>query len=552
MYIFRSTMLILCIAVIFLSQKSYSRTERDWVDGELITYCEDGIWAWFQDERVVVDTLRENLIVGSANFKSGVDFVIYDIKKSELVETARFDGLPYSVDYNAPAVLVCPSGDYLAMWAHHYDKYFSHYSIFSDGAWSPEHTFDWEPLFEGIEIGISYSNLCYLSKKKRIYNFARANERAPHFIYSDDNGATWEYGGQIATNDHPDSYSTGYFKYWSNGIDRIEVVCVEEHPRDYTNSIYHGYIQGGQLFNSHGDLADSDIYSRESIADFNKLTKVFAHGTEIDGVHMGRCWQHDVARYSDGTVAILFKARANNNFDDHRNFYARFDGTDWTYTYIGKAGERLYFDEQDYTGLGSLNPDDPNRIYLSTAYNPGDDAVHPASRREIWRGTTDDHGVSWSWEPVTANSLKDNIRPVVPKWKPGKEAVLWCRGRYNSASYMPSKIVGTFYEYEPPPVSCDGYRHSSGTLSGSSSDAVQFRQTSHRVILECRTAVQTPLQVTMFSLSGKIVATYVNSQVVTGYRHITWDTRDVPAGIYIVKVAIGNKNLLHRVRVHGR
>lgn len=38
---------------------------------------------------------------------------------------------------------------------------------------------------------------------------------------------------------------------------------------------------------------------------------------------------------------------------DHRMSYSRFDGSSWTVTYLGKAGEKLYESEQDYIGLGA-------------------------------------------------------------------------------------------------------------------------------------------------------------------------------------------------------
>jgi hypothetical protein len=202
---------------------------------------------------------------------------------------------------------------------------------------------------------------------------ARANDRAPNFIYSDDEGNTWNFGGQLTTNSSS-SYNKGYYKYWGNGVDRIDMVFTEQHPRDHTTSIYHGYIQNKKAYNTEGKEADDDIYDRKYIPTFDKFTKVFAHGTVVNGITMGRCWQSDIMRYDDGTIAILFKARANNSETDHRNFYARYDkDKKWKITYIGKAGTKMYDSEQDYTGLGALCPDDPNRIYISSPFNPGDD-----------------------------------------------------------------------------------------------------------------------------------------------------------------------------------
>lgn len=108
-------------------------------------------------------------------------------------------------------------------------------------------------------------------------------------------------------------------------------------------------------------------------------------------------------------------------------------------TYIGKAGTKKYISEQDYTGLAALSPDDPNRVYVSSPFNPGDDNSK-AGKREIWRGTAVDNGQTWQWEAITANSSEDNFRPVVPKWKKGKEALLWFRGTYSTAQIFSTRI----------------------------------------------------------------------------------------------------------------
>ena len=64
-------------------------------------------------------------------------------------------------------------------------------------------------------------------------------------------------------------------------------------------------------------------------------------------------------------------------------------------------------------------------------------------KREIWRGTTCDNGASFKWTPVTANSTKDNIRPLVPKWDASHTALLWMRGTYTSAQSLEESLVGT-------------------------------------------------------------------------------------------------------------
>ena len=103
-------------------------------------------------------------------------------------------------------------------------------------------------------------------------------------------------------------------------------------------------------------------------------------------------WNHDIVRYADGTIAVLGQGRADNctgtpsgSDPDKRMLYFRFDGTSWKTTYLVKAGPKLYAAEQDYTGLGALDPDDPHTIYISTPYDPRDDTTKSAQARDLAR-----------------------------------------------------------------------------------------------------------------------------------------------------------------------
>jgi hypothetical protein len=537
----------LCSSVLIFQVPALGQSGANWVDGTLYEYISDGAWCWFQDERAVVDTAKNKLIIGTANMQSSVDVIIFNIGTKKVESTKRFNRLDYTDDHNSPAVMVAANGNYIAMWAHHYDKYNHHYSIYNGSSWSGEKTFNWNTIPGGTDYTIAYSNLYYLSKEKRIYNFSRANDKAPNFLYSDDNGSTWQFGGQLTTN-NSNTYNKGYYKYWGNGVDRIDMAFTEEHPRDQTTSIYHGYIQDKKTYNSDGKVADEDIYDRGQMPSFDKFTKVFAHGTVVNGVTMGRCWQHDVARYADGTVAIIFKARANNSETDHRNFYARFDGGKWNITYLGKAGTKMYDSEQDYTGLGALNPDDPNRIYLCSTFNPGNDNTQASSKREIWRGTTQDHGATWKWEAVTANSSADNFRPIVPKWKPGKEAVLWFRGTYNTAQNFSTKAVGTFYDYD---VAASKKENHAAIATTSDFNGILASSASHRITVQYTVPKRSPVTLKIFAVSGKKVALLVNTVKTAGTYTQVWDTRGLPAGMYLAQISIGTLSHVVRVRVEN-
>ena len=183
--------------------------------------------------------------------------------------------------------------------------------------------------------------------------------------------------------------------------------------------------------------------------DITEFTQVFKTRDKVGTVAISNAWDSDLVRYDDGTLGLIWTGRVGSTSStdintDLRLLYGRFDGTSWKLTYLAKAGPKAYDSEQDYTGLGALHPDDPTTIFISTPYDPGTDTLKSGAKREIWRGTTCDSGATFQWTPVTANSTKDNVRPIVPKWDAQHTALLWLQGEYQSVDVgMAMAVVGT-------------------------------------------------------------------------------------------------------------
>jgi hypothetical protein len=193
----------------FLAAAGYCQPGSNQVIGNLIQFNDNGAWCWYQDERAVVDTAANKIILGSVASGSGtggkmrngsVEAVIFDLSARMPERYVLADWKENCDDHNAPAFFIRPDGKYLAMYAAHYDKYCSRYRIFSDTGWGTELQFDWTTIPGGTDYTIAYSNLLYLSSEKRTYNFARANHRSPNLICSVDNGDNWYFGGQLTTN----------------------------------------------------------------------------------------------------------------------------------------------------------------------------------------------------------------------------------------------------------------------------------------------------------------------------------------------------------------
>ncbi len=449
------------VTLIMLLRITTSGQTQDIVNGNLIQFNDNGAWCWYQDERSVIDTIEDNLIVGSIASDLGcgnserfgdVETVIFDLQSMtpQRYILRQGGGQFYCDDHHAPGLLVRPDGKYTAFYAAHFGDTSSYFRVYDASTWGPEIEFSWaDSIPGGSNFQTTYSNLYYLSEEGRMFNFARGNDEvetiggSPNFMYSDNGGDRWAYGGQLTTGTGVGGYTKGYYKYCGNGVDRIDFISTETHPRNYNTSIYHAYIQNSKVYNSFGTEIDSDIYSTSFIPTTNNFTPVFEANTVLNSYTMTNCWNMDVQTYEDGTIAAIISARTGGSSSDpdHAFIYCRFDDSIWTPTYLCQAGKKMYDSEQDYVGLGALHPNDPNTIYVSTPYNPNDDVTF-LGVREIFKGVSSDDGATWDWAPITMNSERDNFRPIIPQWDEDNMALLWFRGTYFAAQAYDAAIVG--------------------------------------------------------------------------------------------------------------
>ena len=426
----------------------------DDVAGNMIVVNDNGGWSWFEDERAIVDTTSGKLLVGSVANASGsggatrngdIEVATLDLANNE---TSRFTlhAALQADDHNSAALILRPDGRHLAMYGMHVaggeTGQQSYYRIgtaaHDSSAWNAEQSFD-------NNASMTYSNLHYLPNDNggagRMYNFVRSNGFDPNILVSSNQGTTWTYGGRLLTegggSDRP------YVRYVTSG-DRIHVFTTERHPRDFDNSVFAGYVQNGQLFNSSGSIVDGNLFDTNGMAPA-ALTPVFTTGTVVGGAAMRRAWTVDVSDDASGNPVVVFQARADGNDSDHRFFYGRWNGSQWQVNQMGFAGSYLYAAENDYTGLVSIDPHDPTTVYLSSE-------VHPATKAqligadglrhyELFRGKTADNGVTWSWTPITFNSTVHNVRPLVPKWDAENTALVWMRGNYTSYTNYDTDVV---------------------------------------------------------------------------------------------------------------
>jgi hypothetical protein len=457
-----STVLFLLAACLSsaMTPTAASAQESEYVAGKLVELNDNGAWSWFMDERAIVNDGK--LIVGSVRslgkFAStqsdpnwgNIEISVLDIAKGTTAKTVLHPHFEQD-DHNGPALLVLPNKRILAMYSKHGQERIIYYRFSEPGdplTWGPAHEFI-SPGGEGAAFrgnNCTYNNLFRLPAG-RIINFYRGIGFEPNYMISDDDGQTWRYGGHLFKG--KGGYSP-YLRYAYDGKDTIHFIATEDHPRNYPNSVYHGFLRDGKLNLSDGKVLGPVSTTTDAQFATWDLTKIFAGDPDNVG------WIEDLKLDKLGRPYIVFSAKKDGRGLgrgkgglDIRYYYGRWDGKTWQTQEMAYAGTRLYAGEDDYTGLASLDRRNPNVVFISTDADPstGKPLISGADKKrhyELFRGTTADNGKTWQWQPLTANSTVDNLRPIVPAWDDPRTMLVWMRGTYrNNRGEWNTAVVAT-------------------------------------------------------------------------------------------------------------
>ena len=437
-----------------------------------------GAWCWFQDERVIVDIAepaKPMLLTGVVTYgetgsdqRGDIDLYWLDINSvtSDSLKRGRYelDDQLQMDDHASPSFMIRPDGRYLVNWSKHGNDAILRTRISKN----PGDPTQWTETINSKPTGsgITYTNPLFLAedngRKGRIFNGIRSRGFDSNFVYSNDLGLTWYYGGQTldAKDPWPNNADGGraYVKYAGDGKSKIHLFSTDDHPRvnfnedrtapgDLLNSIYHGYIENNKLHRSDGTVIDENL-SDDKAAPPTQMTILLKDGTMLGKDAMRRGWINDIHVAPDGQPVGIIQFRANDDQSDHRYFYCRFDGSQWHINFLAYGGDNFgNAIEADYTGLASVDPTNPNVVFISTSAHPitGTALISTASgvqQNEIFMGKTSDFGKTWTWAALTQNSSTDNLRPIVPQWSAGKSIVLWMQGNYPKFYQYDTRILG--------------------------------------------------------------------------------------------------------------
>ena len=434
------------IGITIISLLAFQVTDNKDVNPPIVLLNDNTSWCWFQDERAIID--GDQLLFTGVTSQGANIVSSYNMKTGEKQTVVMNDTTFKPDDHNVGALLVRPDGRYLTVYAGHGTEPNMRYRIST----KPHDISQWEPEQTADTRGnTTYSNVYRLSETGLTYNFHRGIGQNPNYMVSQDDGTTWSYGGQLfAFRGRP------YVKYTSNGTDRIHFITTEEHPRYYNNSIYHGFIEDGDVYASTGEKVGQLSQNEHT------PLKPYDFTTIYDGDSTTRtnvAWTSDIELDEQGYPYVAFSVtkdpislgettHTQEGGSDHRYHYARWDGQRWRQYEIAYAGTRLYAGENEYTGLISLHPTHPDVVYISADVHPATGQPLTTSGEphyEIFKGTTRDRGAHWTWTAITRNSQEDNIRPMVVAGE-NHEAVLWLKGRYTTFRDYDLRAYGIIYE----------------------------------------------------------------------------------------------------------
>ena len=448
-------------------------SNRSWLEGFLVgdpvlplpppgnatVIAPDGAWTWFNDERSIVH--QGSLYSGYVLSDGRYGVTRFDLSNGQahhmIISTSSSQQRD---DHNNPSLTVLPDGRILALYAKHLggSQFYQRTSLVTN----PSTLADWGPeITRAVPANNTYNNTYRLSgEADTLFNFHRCINFNPTLTISNDGGATWGASRQLVGTGSGNTRP--YPRYVSNGVDRVDFIYTDGHPRDVDNSVYHLTYRAGAFYKTDGAFVDSlanipldhDAGERGSVI-YQYSSAAWGPGQGPDDyIPNARGWTWDIHYDRDGVPVCVFQAQVGSDGAGWANsriyyYYARWTGTAWQKRFIAQAGRGIYSAESDYGGGMCLDPEDPRVVYISTnAASPfalGDVNNVPLAanaRFEIWRGFTADGGLTFSWTQITQNSAADNLRPIVPQRHGRTECLVWFHGTYTSYTNFSTQVLG--------------------------------------------------------------------------------------------------------------
>ncbi|MES2475563.1 MAG: BNR-4 repeat-containing protein [Verrucomicrobiota bacterium] len=427
--------------------------------GNAVAIAPDGAWTWFNDERTIIH--QGSMFCGYVKSNGQYGVTRYNLSNGQashmIISTSNSQ---QQDDHNNPSITVLPDGKLMILYSKHIAGAVFYQRISTVPL--PTTSADWGPeITVPVPANNTYANTYLLSAESNaIYNFSRCINFNPTLSLSTNQGASWQPARQLVGTGSGNTRP--YPRYTSNGVDRIDLIYTDGHPRDVENSVYHMYYKNGGLHKTDGTLIDSLANIPLDHDAGQRGNVVYAYSNDAwgpndgpdDWIPTGRGWTWDVSYGQGGNPVCAFQVQVDNAVasgairDRIYYYYARWTGTAWQRRFIAQAGRPLYAAEDDYGGGMCLDPADPRVVYISSnAASPFDLSstsnvpLRANDRYEIWRGFTADGGLTFSWTQITVDSENDNLRPIVPMNHGLSECLVWFNGTYNTYTNFSARVL---------------------------------------------------------------------------------------------------------------
>lgn len=407
---------------------------------------DQGAWCWFADPRALYYQNKERGIdatyIGYIDTQGAIKATQYNNKTGETNEVLVRSCFQPD-DHNNPTFLALPDGRIMIFYSRHTDEACFYYRI-SQVAGDIT-TLGEEKIIKTGE-GTTYPSPFILSNDpEHIYLCWRGVEWHPTIarltLPDKNDNVHFDWGPRQlvrysnAENGNPVKGSRPYAKYTSNGKDKIYFAYTTTHPdNENPNWLYFSYINIPPSGNI-SRITLSDVRgNRLSCVDkevhpINKSARYAStySGTVVDKPDTSRDWVWQVAMDSLSQPLIAM-VRISPDKTSHDYYYVRWTGKKWKKIFLENGGGHFHQTpdtERCYSGGIAIDPHNPHIVYASVPVQGKSGKIYEIKKYTI---STDD---SFTVEPVTCNSPKNNVRPYVISGSDNKMSrLLWMNGDY--------------------------------------------------------------------------------------------------------------------------
>jgi hypothetical protein len=220
-----------------------------------------------------------------------------------------------------------------------------------------------------------------------------------------------------------------YAKYASNGKDKIYLAYTTTHPDNQrVNYIYYnGFnVNTRTLSDINGKtlavVGSGELHDVDATSDYVAL-----HPNAVVDSSPERNWLWELALDSNENPVIATVGISENK-QSHNYFHVTWNGREWQKTFLANGGGHFHQTpniENCYSGGLAIDKTNTAVFYGSVPVNGKYGRVY-----ELKKFTIDSNNGQVAEEQITFDSEKNNVRPYIIDYLPGKNGLAWMHGDY--------------------------------------------------------------------------------------------------------------------------